>query len=606
MLGSFNDPYRDGEGYLKISDYGVIGDTHSCALIGVDGSVDWCCFPRFDSPSVFAAILDSGKGGSFEIYPNVSYESAHQYEKHTVVLTTVFRCGEGRVKITDFMPCYMDQGQVQVSHEIVRRVEGLDGDVPMNLLFRPRLNYAKGTTELSAHGNTAIARNGNSTLAFSSTVPLLVHEGSAEAEFTSVKGGEEWFIVRHGGAAYSRIDSVDIKSKLDRTAEFWRIWARHCTYRGRWREQVIRCALTLKLLQYLPSGALVAAATTSLPESMGGERNWDYRYTWLRDAAFSLYALNKVGHKAESNLFLSWFIAASRESGANLQIMYGVEGERYLDEKTLDYLAGYKGSKPVRIGNAAYEQFQLDVYGMVVDAAYFSHIYVSKGLRDLYGDIRNIVNFVVKFWQSPDSGLWEIRGERRHYVHSKMWAWVALDRGVRLARELGYPEDVARWRPVRKKIKSEIMEKGWSERRKAFTMYYGSDALDASVLMMPLVGFLPANHPRMESTINLIIKELSRDGLVRRYKIYDNLEGTEGSFLICSFWLVDCLTQLGRLDEAEELLERLISCANKLGLYSEEVNPRNGEALGNFPTAYPHMALISSAISLNTALNRRK
>jgi GH15 family glucan-1,4-alpha-glucosidase len=604
MLGSSNNPYRDGNGYLKISDYGVIGDTRSCALIGVDGSVDWCCFPRFDSPSVFAAILDSDKGGSFQLFPRVSYTSTHQYKKHTVILTTIFNCGEGRVKLTDFMPCYMNHGQVLAPHEIVRRVEGLDGDVPMNLLFQPRLNYAKAPTKLSVHRNTAFARTGDLALTFFSTVSLLKDENSAAAEFTSVKGNEEWFVVRHGDATDFMVDLSNLKSKLDMTAEFWRIWALRCTYRGRWREQVIRSALTLKMLQYLPSGALVAAATTSLPESIGGVRNWDYRYTWLRDAAFSIYALNKVGHKAESNLFLSWFIGVSGQSGANLQIMYGVEGERYLDEKTLDHLAGYKGSKPVRIGNAAYEQFQLDVYGMVVDAAYFSHAYVSKDLKDLYGDIQNVVNFVVKFWQNPDSGLWEIRGARRHYVHSKMWAWVALDRGVKLARELGYPDDVARWVPVRKMIKSEIMEKGWSERRNAFTMYYGSDALDASVLMMPIVGFLPANHPRMESTIDQIIKELSHNGFVRRYKIYDNLDGKEGSFLICSFWLVDCLTQLGRLDDAEKLLNRLIRCANRLGLYSEEIDSRTGAALGNFPTAYPHMALIGSAINLNAALHR--
>ncbi|MBI4257541.1 MAG: glycoside hydrolase family 15 protein [Thaumarchaeota archaeon] len=590
--------------YKRISDYGIIGDMHSCALVGNDGSIDWCCFPRFDSPSVFASILDAKIGGRFRIAPRSKYKSEPRYEENTNVLTHTFATADGLVRLADFMPCYMLQGVQTSFHEIIRKVEGLKGNVAMRLLFEPRLNYARGRTEIDvSFDKSGKAVNKKESLALSSSVQLKKDNDSLVAEFVLKKGEVAWFVAKYAEDMSLSVSDYLPELKLERTRRFWRRWVGRCSYRGRWSEQVLRSALTLKILEYAPTGALVAAATTSLPETLGGMRNWDYRYTWLRDSAFSLYALNLLGQFAEAEAFLSWFLSVARKSGVNLQILYGVEGERYLVEEELRHLNGYKGSKPVRIGNAAYEQFQLDVYGIVVDAAYFSHRYVSSKLKDIYEEIRNIIDLVARIWESPDRGVWEVRGEPKHYVHSKMWAWVALDRGIRLADELGYHDDGERWRPIRNRIRNDIMEKGWSKKKKAFTMYYGGNDLDASNLLMPLVGFLPATHPKMKATIERTMEELLENGLVKRYNSNDYLEGDEGAFTICSFWLVDCLTKLGQVKEATKYFEKLLSYANSLGLYSEEIDLKTGEALGNFPQAYTHMALINAATNLEDALS---
>ncbi|MFQ5761850.1 MAG: glycoside hydrolase family 15 protein [Candidatus Bathyarchaeia archaeon] len=602
------NPRRFSDGrphYKRISDYGIIGDMHSCALVGLDGSIDWCCFPRFDSPSVFAAILDLRKGGKFQIAPSGDYEAEASYEKHTNILQTIFHTAGGTVKLTDIMPCHMHQGTLLSYHEIIRKVESLDGNVPMRLVFEPRLNYARGDTHITCRQKSGIAKSGKDSLTLSSSVNLRGSKEHLYANFVIKKGKEKWFAAKYGHTMLLDVSEYQPNMKLERTRLFWKDWAHHCTYKGRWKEDVLRSALTLKLLQYAPTGAIVAAATTSLPEGIGGVRNWDYRYTWLRDGAFSLYALNLLGQYGEAASFLSWFLSVARKSGVNLQIMYGVQGEKYLKEEELNHLEGYMKSKPSRVGNAAYEQFQLDVYGIMVDAAYFSHRYVHARLTEIFEEIRNIVDFVSRVWTHPDRGIWEIRGEPSHHVHSKMWAFVAVDRGVRLARALGYYEDAERWKPIRKKIRNDILEKGWSNEKKAFAMYYGGNHLDASNLLMPLVGFLPATDPRMTATIERTVEDLSKDGLVMRYKIDDNLEGDEGAFIICSFWLVDCLTKLGRLEEAQKLFEKLLTHANHLGLYSEEIGLKTGKALGNFPQAYTHMAFINAAINLDNALTEK-
>ena len=595
---------RDNRRYKPISDYGIIGDMHSCALVGTDGSIDWACFPRFDSPSVFAAILDSERGGSYQISPNINYSSEARYEDDSNILATTFTTDEGTARLTDFMPCIMERGSLKSYHEIIRRVDGLTGSVPMSLIFKPRLNYAKGETRFTLRPRTALATNGRQKLRLVSDVDLTRDDGQIKTGFRVKEGETLWFVTKYGGTSPEHVSEHSPELEHRRTRLFWTTWARHCSYKGRWQAEVIRSALTLKMLEYVPTGTLVAAATTSLPEAVGSGRNWDYRYTWLRDSAFSLYALNLVGQYAESSSFLYWFLSVAKKSGVNLQIMYGVDGEKYLKEEKLDHLEGYKGSKPVRVGNAAYEQFQLDVYGIVVDAIYFSRWYVQVERADVYEEVRNIVDFVARVWQNKDEGVWEIRGEPQHYVHSKMWAYVALDRGVRFATELGYLDDAERWRPVRESIKKDILDKGWSAKKRAFTMYYGSEDLDASNLLMPLVRFLPASHPKMKATIERTMQELTRDGLVMRYKKSDNLQGEEGAFMICSFWLVDCLTKLGRLKESQKLFEKLLSHANHLGLYSEEIDLKTGEALGNFPQAYTHMALINAAINLDAALSR--
>lgn len=475
----------------------------------------------------------------------------------------------------------------------------------MQLRFRPKLDYARGETSLELLSNFGVAKKGKETFSLSSSVDLRKNMDGLEADFVIEKGQKEWLISTHGNPIIQKVADYSPELQLERTRSFWRRWARHCTYRGRWRDRVLRSALTLKMLEYAPTGVPVAAATTSLPEVLGGGRNWDYRYTWLRDSAFSLHALNKLGQHSEIDTYLSWFLSVARKSGVALQIMHGVGGERYLIEQELEHLEGYKRSKPVRIGNAAYEQFQLDAYGIVVDVAYFSYRHVHQRL-DLYDQIKNIVDFVARIWESPDRGIWEIRGSSKHYVHSKVFAWVALDRGIRLAEELGYFDDAERWKPISEKVKKAIMSRGWSRRKKAFTLYYGSSELDASNLLMPLVRFLPATHPKMKATIERVIEELSQDGLVKRYKIDDNLQGEEGAFSVCSFWLVDCLTELGRLEDARELFEKLLAYADDLGLYSEEIDPQTREALGNFPQAYTHMAFITSVVNLDAALSRER
>jgi GH15 family glucan-1,4-alpha-glucosidase len=597
-------------GYKKISDYGVIGDMHSAALVGVDGSVDWCCFPRFDSPSVFAALLDAKKGGMFQLAPaEEGYRVSQQYEKDTNVLSTVFRTSRGSVKLTDFMPYFIHHGEMKVFHEIVRIVERGDGSMKkMRLIFQPRLNFANGETRLDQIHGGVRARNGRRVLSMISNVPYrLTSSQLVTEEFELPAHGSAFFVVRYGKGPAAREAVYEPGEKLARTIGFWREWVRHIQFGGRWRDQVVRSALVLKLLQYVPTGAMVAAVTTSLPETIGGERNWDYRYSWVRDAAFSSWALDSIGATREAVDYARCVLNTRRRRKQELGVMMNIAETSDMMEVTLDHLEGYMRSRPVRIGNAAHDQLQLGVYGALIDSIYFLHKVLGWTTKPMYEFlVRDAANFVSKNWKKPDSGIWEMRTRPKFFVESKVWCYVALDRAVRLAEAMGFDEDIAYWKPIMQQIKEEVIARGWSERKQAFTQEYGGDALDAANLLIPLVHFLPAKDPRVSSSIERIREELSEGDLIYRYKTADGLRGKEGAFTVCSFWMVDCLVRLGRLKEARTWLERLLRRANHLGLYSEEIDPKTGDMLGNFPQAYAHMGLISAVLHVDRAMGHAR
>jgi GH15 family glucan-1,4-alpha-glucosidase len=591
--------------YKPISDYGVIGDMHSAALVGLDGSIDWYCAPRFDSPSVFAALLDARKGGRFQLSPIESFRTNQSYEGETNVLSTIFESKQGRIKLTDFMPCFMEKGELKGLHEIHRIVDCVEGELGLRIIFQPRLDYARGKTTILETREGCTAKNQGHQVNLASSTKLHVSdEDILTSEFRLSKGQKVVFVLKWGKSPAIPASRYETARKLSRTVSYWKRWVGHVKYQGPFRANVVRSCLVLKLLQYAPTGAMVAAVTTSLPESVGALRNWDYRYSWIRDNALSVLALSEAGASREALDYARWLINLRRHSKEKLQIMMGIGGEKDIPETTLDHLEGYRRSSPVRIGNAASKQLQLDIYGILADYVYFLHT-LGWTTRQVYENlVRYSADQALKEWQSPDSGIWEIR-QQRTFVESTMWCYVALDRASKMARELGYDEDWQRWEPVRKKIKSHILSDGWSEKKKAFTMVFGGEDLDAANLLMPLVGFLPAKDPKMTSTIQRIREELSKDDLVYRYKIDDGQLGKEGAFTVCSFWMVDCLTRLGKLREAEGLLNQLVKRSNHLGLYSEEIDPESGEALGNFPQAYTHMGLITASVHLEEARRKR-
>ena len=590
--------------YKPISDYGVIGDMHTAALVGLDGSIDWYCAPRFDSPSVFAALLDVRKGGKFQLSPTESFTAKQSYEGETNVLSTIFESKQGRIKLTDFMPCFMEKGDLKGLREIHRIADCVEGELGLRIIFQPRLDYARGNTTLLETAEGCTAKNRGIQVNLASSVKLRVADSDILThEFRLSKGQRAVFVLKWGKKPAIPATRYETSKKLSKTLSYWKRWVGHVKYQGPFRANVVRSCLVLKLLQYAPTGAMVAAVTTSLPESVGTLRNWDYRYSWIRDNALSVIALSEAGASREALDYARWLTNLRRHSKEKLQIMMGIGGEREIPETTLDHLEGYRRSSPVRIGNAASKQLQLDVYGILADYVYFLHT-LGWTTGQVYENlVRYSADRAMKEWQSPDSGIWEIR-QPKMFVESTMWCYVALDRAIKMARELGYDEDWQRWEPVRKKIKSHILSEGWSEKKKAFAMVFGGEDLDAANLLMPLVGFLPAKDPKMSATIQRIREELSEEDLIYRYRVDDGQLGKEGTFTVCSFWMVDCLTRLGKLREAEGLLNQLTKRSNHLGLYSEEIDPKTGEALGNFPQAYTHMGLITASVHLEEA--RRK
>ena len=590
--------------YKPIGDYGVIGDMHTAALVGLDGSIDWYCAPRFDSPSVFAALLDARKGGRFQLSPAEGFTTTQTYEGDTNVLSTIFESKQGKIKLTDFMPCFMEEGGLKGFQEIHRIVDCVEGELGLRIIFQPRLDYARGKTSILETGEGCSAKNQGHQVSLASSVKLHVRDKELLTnEFRLSKGQRAVFVLKWGRTPAIPTTRYETSKKLSRTLSYWKRWVGHVKYQGPFRANVVRSCLVLKLLQYAPTGAMVAAVTTSLPESVGTLRNWDYRYSWIRDNALSVLALSEAGASREALDYARWLINLRKHSKEKLQIMMGIGGEREIPETTLDHLEGYRRSSPVRVGNAASKQLQLDVYGILADYIYFLHTLGWTTSQVYENLVRYSADQAMKEWQSPDSGIWEIR-QPKSFVESTMWCYVALDRAIKMARELGYDEDWQKWEPVRKRIKSHILSEGWSEKKKAFAMVFGGEDLDAANLLMPLVGFLPARDPKMSATIQRIREELSEDDLIYRYRVEDGQLGKEGTFTVCSFWMVDCLTRLGKLREAEELLNQLTKRSNHLGLYSEEIDPKTGEALGNFPQAYTHMGLITASVHLEEA--RRK
>jgi GH15 family glucan-1,4-alpha-glucosidase len=597
-------------GYLPIEDHGIIGDLHTAALVGTDGTIDWLCLPAFDSPSVFCSILDDHKGGHFRVAP-VEYVHSHQlYLPDTNVLLTRFLSPEGVAEVLDFMPILAHPGE---RHRLVRNVRVVRGRMTFEVECRPAFDYARQEHIVSvgeAGAVFAAKDSSHTTLGLSTKVPLEERpKGAAGARFALKEGERITFVlaeIEEGEGPGEVLSGWGFEELLRATLAYWRRWISRCTYNGRWREIIHRSALVLKLMAYEPTGALVASPTMSLPEWIGGERNWDYRYTWLRDAAFTLYALISIGFEDEARNFMGWLRDRCHEDDDGLlQPFYGIDGRHKIAEEELSHLSGYKNSRPVRLGNAAYTQTQLDLYGAVLDAAYLYNKHGAPLDFDLWQSIRKILGWLSENWRREDEGIWEVRGGPKHFVSSKLMSWVALERAVRVSRQRGLPAGEGRWVEERDEIYEEIMEKGWSPERKSFVQHYGSEALDASLLLMPLMKFVGPTDPRWISTLDRLQEELAHDTLVYRYDVRraapDGLEEPEGSFNMCSFWLVECLTQAGRLEEARLALEKMFSYANHLGLYAEETGP-SGEALGNFPQAFTHLALISAAVHLDRAL----
>jgi GH15 family glucan-1,4-alpha-glucosidase len=601
--------------YKPIEDYGIVGDLHTVALVGTDGSIDWSCLPHFDSPSVFAALLDDKKGGCFKVSGVGEGMTRQMYHPETNVLMTYFSSKDGVALLEDFMPLGGVPGGGRRRHNpvIIRRVTGVRGTRRMRLECSPAFDYARRSHKVvpTERGVVFEAEAGERLgLSLPARTDIQVYKGTVISEF-NLSAGDSFTValalLDEGDVEPMAVSEEDAQRLLDETLAYWRRWLSRCTYRGRWREMVYRSVLTLKLLTFAPTGAIVAAPTCSLPEVIGGSRNWDYRYTWLRDAAFTLYAFMRVGLTEEAGQFMQWLEARTSELGADgtPEIMYRLDGGHTIEEETLNHLDGYRGSRPVRVGNNAHHQLQLDIFGELMDSVYLYDKYGSPISYDLWRQLRRLIDWVANNWRQPDEGIWEVRGGRHQFVYSKLMCWVALDRSLRLADKRSFPADRELWLRERDAIYETIMERGWSPRRKAFVQYFDSEVLDAANLMMPLVFFISPTDPRMLSTIDAVLKDLTSDSLVHRYDVgkaaADGLGQVEGSFSMCTFWLVEALTRSGRLNESRFIFERMLGYSNHVGLYAEEIGP-SGEALGNFPQAFTHLGLISAAFNLDKAL----
>ena len=581
-----------------IEDYALLSDLESAALVNRDGSIDWCCFPRFDSGACFAALLGTPEHGRWSLAPAGDARITRSYRPNTLVLDTVFETDDGVVCVTDFMPPRDDVP------DIMRIVEGREGTVRMRTELVIRFDYGRIVPWVYRVGDNRLALAGPDALCFRTPVDVQGEDMKTVGEFTVSAGERVPFVLTWFPSHRAPPEPNDPEVALLQTEEFWRTWSESCTYDGAYGEAVTQSLRVLKALTYAPTGGIVAAPTTSLPEWLGGRRNWDYRYCWLRDTALTLVAMLQAGHFEEATAWREWLLRAIAGDPADIQIMYGIAGERRLDERELEWLPGYEGSSPVRVGNAASEQPQLDVYGEVIDALVRARAAGAPPLEHAWAVLLKTLEWLEQGRHNTDAGIWEVRGPERHFTHSKVMTWVAFDRALQMVDEFGAIGPVERWREIRDEIHREVLEKAWSEQQQAFAQSYGSDELDASVLLMPLVGFLPAGDERMRSTVAAIERTLLRDGFVLRYVprddgAVDGLTSDEGVFLPCSFWLASVLALQGRHEDAKTLFGRLLALRNDLGLLAEEYDPAAGRLLGNFPQAFTHLELINTALVLD-------
>jgi GH15 family glucan-1,4-alpha-glucosidase len=582
--------------FPPISDYGIIGNCHTAALVSSDGSIDWLCLPRFDSPSLFARILDLKQGGFWLIQPGVKFSSSHTYLSGTNVLKTVFTCNQGKVQLLDFMEV-TDSHQMrhpQAPGRLIRVVEGLQGSVELVCTCAPRPNYAQDMPQFHVSDRRATFDK------FQVEAPLNwqvdAQTQALTCRFTIHAGERVAFTLAMQGSPTPHTNPHDA---LESAVAFWQNWSDQCSYQGRYRDAVIRSALALKLMTYAPSGAIVAAPTTSLPEEIGGERNWDYRYTWIRDASFTLYALLMAGYFDNERPFFDWLEQTVHVEKNGIRILYPITPEAPIVERTLDYLQGYRNSRPVRIGNKAVGQVQLDVYGEVLNAIHFAWKIGKFNPAGLWEDIRSMLDWIVEHWQEPDSGIWEVRGGKRHFVYGKATLCIALHCGIDMAESLHLPGDCDRWRQERDNIRAEVLEKGWSDKLQAFKQSYEDEILDAANLLLPSIGFIDGADPRMISTIDATIQHLVSNGLCYRYhSAPEGVPGQEASFVLCTFWLINALILAERADEAAAWFEQMLSRGTSLGLFAEEIDPSTREHLGNFPQAFSHIGVINVAVSL--------
>jgi GH15 family glucan-1,4-alpha-glucosidase len=585
----------------RIEDYGLLGDLHTAALVGADGSIDWLCLPRFDSPACFAALLGDDDHGCWQLGPAAGGRcTRRRYRGDTLILETEWETPEGAVRVTDAMP--PRDGEA----DLIRVVEGLSGAVPMRTVMRLRFGYGRIEPWIRCHDGHLSAIAGPDAAWLDADVPLTVEGAAARADFTVAAGERVAFTLVHQLSHEDRPVPPDPLEALEHTEAFWTDWMGALRYEGEWDEAVRRSLVTLKALTYDPTGGIAAAATTSLPEDLGGVRNWDYRFCWLRDAGFVLQALLGTGFISEADAWRQWLLRAAAGDPAELQIMYGLDGRHWLPELELDWLPGYEGSAPVRIGNAATRQFQLDVWGETLDALHLARDADMEADQSAWDLQKALLRFLEEHWDEPDDSLWEVRGEQRHFVHSKVMAWAGFDRAVRAVEDYGLDGPVRRWRELRDRVHAQVCERGFDPGRGTFTQFYGSKGLDAALLLLPQVGFLPWDDPRVVGTVEAVQRELTRDGFLMRYDPdadggVDGLPGKEGVFLACTFWLVEGLHGIGREREARDLFERLLGVRNDLGLLSEELDAATGRHLGNTPQAYSHVGLVNAARHLSGA-----
>ena len=582
---------------LPIEDYGLIGDTHTAALVGRNGSIDWLCLPRFDSGACFAALLGEARHGRWIISPATpSRATSRRYRPHTLILETDFETAGGAVRVIDFMTPRSGEP------DVIRIVEGVRGEVPMEMELVIRFDYGSIVPWVRTIDGHLQAVAGPDALSLWTTVSTHGRDLTTRAHFVVREGEQIPFLLMWYPSHTKPPEPLEAVEALHETEQWWRDWSGRCTYTGAWREQVERSLITIKALTYAPTGGIVAAPTTSLPEKIGGVRNWDYRYCWLRDATYSLYALTIGGYTDEAIAWRDWLLRAVAGDPSTLHIMYGLEGSRRLPELELPWLPGYEGSRPVRIGNAAVDQLQLDVYGEVMDSLHLSRRAGIEPDAASWAMQRALVTFLEQAWSQPDEGIWEVRGPRRHFTHSKVMAWVAFDRAVKAVERYGLKGPVDRWRELRALVHQEVCQRGFDADRNTFTQYFGSHELDASLLMMPLVGFLPADDARVIGTVQAVERHLLHNGFVQRYQTLEHVDGLppgEGAFLACTFWLADNYELQGRHQEAHDLFDRLLALCNDLGLLSEEYDPDLGRQLGNFPQAFSHVMLINTARNLS-------